>query len=560
MADPSSDSPGQTPRSSPRVRLRVALAALLGLAVLPLARSAPPRPLAELRAGFFVAPNGRPSGDGSKARPWDLATALAQPAALRPGDTVWLRGGTYRGSFTSTLTGAAGAPLVLRQSPGERATIDGNFVIQGTWAWYWGFEVTCSDPVRTTPTRGSDARDIPRSSIAVTVSGPNVSLINLAVHDLGDGIEFWQPARDSEIYGCVLYNNGWQGPDRGHGHGIYIQNREGTKRVTDVVSFNNFATGMKAYGEQGWAVGISFDGIVSFNNGSLRPPPEAREYNLLVGTAVNPAANISLTHSCFYHPPGVVARNVCFGYTSAGSEGAVIRDNYLAGGDAALEIRGWRSAAVSGNTFYAVSANAPGRNSSLAQVRTPDGVPASAYRWENNTYFDGTRSSGQNGPAFPFNFNDALNAQGGGWLTFEEWKRATGFDGTSRYSADPPAETRVVVRPNKYEPGRANIAVYNWERKDSVAVDLSGTGLKNGDAFEVVDAQNYFGAPVARGVYDGSPVPLPMKLETVAQPVGKTPVPPRHTGPEFGAFVVRPHPWKPGIEGNEEINGVREGS
>src|SRR4051794_17558684 len=75
-------------------------------------------------AEFHVAPDGRSDGDGSRARPWDLATALAQPPAVRPGDTVWLRGGTYRGTFTSRLTGAPGAPVTVRQAPGERATVD----------------------------------------------------------------------------------------------------------------------------------------------------------------------------------------------------------------------------------------------------------------------------------------------------------------------------------------------------------------------------------------------------------------------------------------------------
>src|SRR5262245_23789790 len=44
-------------------------------------------------AEFFAAPGGTPGGDGSKARPWDLVSALAGPAALKPGDTLWLRGG-----------------------------------------------------------------------------------------------------------------------------------------------------------------------------------------------------------------------------------------------------------------------------------------------------------------------------------------------------------------------------------------------------------------------------------------------------------------------------------
>src|SRR5687768_4789276 len=74
-------------------------------------------------AEFFAAADGKANGAGSKDRPWDLRTALSA-AAIRPGDTLWLRGGTYRGDFTSRLTGTADAPITVRQYPGERAIID----------------------------------------------------------------------------------------------------------------------------------------------------------------------------------------------------------------------------------------------------------------------------------------------------------------------------------------------------------------------------------------------------------------------------------------------------
>src|SRR5512141_214652 len=75
---------------------------------------------------FFVAPDGSPNGGGSQAHPWDLQTALSQPPAVRAGDTIWLRGGRYVGTFRSALTGTPAAPIKVRQYPGERATLDGN--------------------------------------------------------------------------------------------------------------------------------------------------------------------------------------------------------------------------------------------------------------------------------------------------------------------------------------------------------------------------------------------------------------------------------------------------
>ena len=51
-------------------------------------------------ADLHVSPVGSPTGSGGVADPIDLATALSG-AGVAPGDTVWLHGGDYLGSFTS---------------------------------------------------------------------------------------------------------------------------------------------------------------------------------------------------------------------------------------------------------------------------------------------------------------------------------------------------------------------------------------------------------------------------------------------------------------------------
>src|SRR5687768_8522226 len=80
---------------------------------------------AAIAAEFYVSRSGSRYGSGTITNPWDLTTALSHPAAVHAGDTIWLRGGTYSGSFESRLNGSATAPIYVRQYPGERATIDG---------------------------------------------------------------------------------------------------------------------------------------------------------------------------------------------------------------------------------------------------------------------------------------------------------------------------------------------------------------------------------------------------------------------------------------------------
>jgi hypothetical protein len=78
---------------------------------------------------------------------------------------------------------------------------------------------------------------------------------------------------------------------------------------------------------------------------------------------------------------------------------------------------------------------------------------------------------------------------------------------------------KVVVLLNKYEAGRANVAIYNGSKATAVLVDLSSI-YKVGDTYAIQDAQNFYGPPVATGTYNGGLVSIPMAARTVAQPVG----------------------------------------
>src|SRR6185312_9465418 len=80
-------------------------------------------------ASWYVSPTGTPSGDGSMASPWDIDTALHGPPQVKPGDTIWIRGGKYGGGqsdsvIQSSLVGTETNPILVRAYPAERVTID----------------------------------------------------------------------------------------------------------------------------------------------------------------------------------------------------------------------------------------------------------------------------------------------------------------------------------------------------------------------------------------------------------------------------------------------------
>lgn len=455
---------------------------------------------------FFAAPNGKPSARGSIEDPWDLATALLQPASIRPGDTVWLRGGEY-GSDTkqlaSHLTGTAQEPLILRQYPSERATIHGGLAISAPYTWYWGFEVTNGEPDRKTGAVRPECIDAYRGS-------DGIKLINLVLHDCLQGIGLWADATNAEASGNLIYYNGEAGPDRGVGHAIYTQNEAGIKRFNENIMFDQFDIGFQAYGSRkAFVKGYDLEGNVSFNNGSIYG---ANVDDILFATASG-LDNITLNNNFVYQTPGADRGQSRLGWQFGGDNGRITATgNYWIGGNTALEMRNWTNVTFTGNVTYAAR--------SLDFLLATAGKSTARYSLDNNTYY-GTGL---------FNLN-------GSSLGFSSWKSNTRLDAHSQFHEGRPTGTWVFVRRNRYEPGRANIIVYNWDLKPSVAVNL-GAVLKTGERFVVRDAQNYFGAPIAAGAWLDRDVAIPMKDLKKAKPVGVVPVMPAHTAPEFGVFIV----------------------
>ncbi|MGH9839383.1 MAG: CAP domain-containing protein [Blastocatellia bacterium] len=461
----------------------------------------PPSPT----TGVFVAPDGKADNLGSKERPLDLATALSRKGPAKPGDTIWLRGGVYRGEFDSTISGAADAPITIRSYPGERAMVDCKdraqalsvITVNGAYTHFRDFEVTCSDPDRT------DKRPP-----GFALFGPNTKLINLVIHDTGVGVGDWTPAVDAEIYGCVIYRNGWQAnqADRGHGHGIYVQNDAGTKRVADNIVFDQYGFGIHAYTENGTIKGFNFDGNTVFGSGLLAVPANTYYPNILVG-GFKPAERVTLANNYLYHPLNGIVYNCQLSYTAKDNDDVTLRDNYIAGGHEALHIHEWKKATATGNTFVGAVY--------LVSMAPASGYSPSNYVWENNHYVSLNRTPQYSPLAFGLDGNYTGH-------NFTTWQSAMGFDRNGSYQQPPtgrPAGVKIFVRPNQYEAGRANIAVYNWDLKNQVEVDLSSV-LRGGDRYEIRNVRNFLGQPVVAGLYDGKPVSLPMAAA------------------EFGAFVV----------------------
>jgi hypothetical protein len=500
----------------------------------------PPLPPVVLPSGgnsWYVSPSGSPSGDGSSSNPWDIQTALNQPSSVKPGDTIWVRGGKYGGGTASSvlgsrLVGTAGAPIVVRAYPRERAIIDAWLQVgccdgapnpaAGSYVWFWGLEFAGFNTNRTSGTSGPPEWAAQFNHQAIDSWGAGTKFINNIVHDTAGGISVWN-APNVELSGNIVYNIGGYGTDRGHGHDFYLQNTApSVMKITDNIGFNNFDMGLQAYGSSDAAVqNMQFRGNAVFNSGILYGQLVD---NLTLGGGSDGPSGMLLDNNFFYDTPGLNQGYNELGYLwTPRSHDAVVTNNYFIGGYQAIDLERWDTLTFQNNNIYSQSTE------SMLITRTDQ--TTGPYNYGNNHYY----GTGQ----------FTIDASCDNWpcpttrnVDFGTWVSTTGLDRSSSFTPGAPTGVWTTVRPNAYEPGRANILILNWDLKSSVQVDLSGSGIQPGASFQIRDAQNWFNGPVVSGTYSGSPVGIPMTGLQVVQPVGSVPRQPAHTAPQFGTFVL----------------------
>lgn len=448
------------------------------------------------RAGqFYAAPDGSPENDGSRRRPWDIVTAFGHPEAVLPGDTIWILGGRYliEETLVSSLQGELGAPIVVRQAPNERATIDCAGAMEGRTGgdcllprsrhtWYWGFEVMNSSPFRRTSEAGSPAD--PRGVGIHSQAGVGTKLINLVVHDVGTTLFESQPS-GIEIAGMIAYNTGWDGPDRSHGPGFYIRNRSDwpIKLLRENVLFQHYRQALQGFGSfDNVFSNFVVEGNVMFNNGIGR---DGFHRNLVFGNPNTDHVNNAFLNNYTYYPPSGSRGSNMFAGVEGGCQGLLLRGNVFAHGPdrKAIEINRCLDVVIQDNLF------------------------------EGETILRGRdRYEEIAGQAFEQRFPK------------------------NRYEAKP-SGSLVRVRPNPYEPNRAHIIVYNWEERCEVDVDLSNLSIPAGARYELRNVQDYFGEPLS-GIYRDREITIPMHGWAPTNPIGDFDRPLPRTLPRFGVFVL----------------------
>ncbi len=373
---------------------------------------------------WYIGPDGKAKNIGTKDAPWDIASALDGRQKVAAGDTILLLEGTYKRRpnelYEIRLAGAEGAPIHIRPAPGSRARIDGGLSMQSPSAHVWirDLEIFVSEPRPEKPVSpGSSPADLKRPWGGLhTHGGKNCKYINLIIHNCNQGISCWKGEIDPEIYGCIIYDNGWLGTDRGHGHCIYTQNEDGVKTIANCIMsclYDGTYT-MHAYGSKhAYVDNFLIEQNICYGKGPF-----------LVGGG-RPSRNIRVFSNYLYDV------GMRIGYNAPYNESCEVRNNIIVNGG--LDITSYKQVVQSGN------------------------------------------------------------------LVIKKGEKR-------------PAGTKSVLLPNRFDPNRAHLVTYNWDKADKVEVKAEPF-LADGESFHLMDPQDLFGKPVIRGRCRAGIIDVPVRGE-----------------------------------------------
>lgn len=542
-------------------------------------------------SNFYADPAVASGGSGTIGSPWPLATALAN-GSQTTGDTLWLRGGTYTGKYTSTLNGGSVKSYCYAlaggyvENPSEWAKLDGNFFTtlngaitssQTSFTLTSGTGIVVGDEICidqeiivivaksgnniTNCLRGasgtvgtaeahSNGAEVYLAGTQLLIEGANTTYQGFEImnsHPERRGLIFPEIARGNGINNLDDSNNLVNLIIHDNINGIFCGSVSSNSLAYGCLSYNNgffhpveseYSGGHNFYLENSAGYSRPYECIAlnAFRNGmQLYGRTGAYIGGDMQGCVVSQSSFWGEGRNLIYGPENVQCPT-----------GSVIDSHFYRPPTDGYSVNFGFGSGVDVGTFtgnYILGTGTGFEATVLVNELTfEDNVfysPSSDVyiittntdyaSWNNNTYYGTTTQT-------------RFGLVGTGNLNFTNWKSATGYDAASSTNAGALPDA-VFVRPNTYEIGRAHIIVHAYSGPTSINVNLAATGLTDNQAYEIRNAFDFFGTAVATGTYDAGATTISLPLNgaalNVATPVGES-TEPTTTLPQFGVFVVLP--------------------
>lgn len=219
---------------------------------------------------MYVTTDGSPSGNGTKANPLDLTTAIA---FAQPGQQIVLREGTYKPTSRIVIPrgndGTAENPIMLLAEPGANvvfdlsSSVDGGFFLRADYWHFYDFEVKFAGP----------------NQKALYIQGNNNIIERIVTHSNGEtGLQIAGSSNEDRtlqpennlILSCESYNN--SDPSGQHADGFAAKLTVGDGNTFRYcISHHNIDDGWDLYAKSTTgSIGIvTIDQSVTYNNGYL---------------------------------------------------------------------------------------------------------------------------------------------------------------------------------------------------------------------------------------------------------------------------------------------------
>jgi hypothetical protein len=486
---------------------------------------------------YYVATTGSDLNAGTESSPWSFAWAISNSnTVLQGGDTVYVMPGTYYPPagvvrVDAYKAGTATAPIVYRKMPGEaRPLLSFGLRNYASYTWYIGMEfVFLQNDVRVTNQPGSEPNNIgDRWKSGAGLYGAGQRYIQCHMRDCGNGIgtngsQTWDAVFDE----CYIYNNGWIGPDRGHGHNAYLQSNvsRGRKVLRNSVLWCPYQYNVHIYGSDAAKL-TGYDILENAIFLSGLPSGENLREVIAFGATVGNLGDMLFDRN------SVVRLNNTGASLTVGSSGynvppdnLTFTNNVIRPATLVEKTASDCTLTFTGNIVYSL-----GQVSNVASAIIVDGaLPYTNRVMDRNAYY---KQTGDN-RWFVNTYN-----------TIAAWNAASGMDANSQMIANAtgaPTEQIVLTHPSRYTLGRGHIHVHNTTKANTVSVDV-GRIVPNGFPYAIYHVFDYVtGAPpTVTGIANGTRVTLPMSSKTPPTPYGGTALPTMDN--TFGVFVVTARP------------------